>query len=111
VPLKVAPVSVIITPGIDGNSWHADRHFGANGNDKGSAGSTNGYASDKKHGTHERDSLNVSQGATARAIRGSCLFTTLSIFRRQGLSSINRQRYCCRSLRTSAWVLPVEINR
>jgi hypothetical protein len=59
---RVVPVTVIVTPGFHGNSWHTDRDFGANGSDKGSAGNTNGYASGEKYGTHERDSLNVSRG-------------------------------------------------
>ena len=75
------PVNVMITPGFDGDSWHADRHFSANGSDKGSAGSANGYASGEKYGTHERDSLNVSEEETARVVVGSCCFTNLSIFR------------------------------
>jgi hypothetical protein len=82
VPYRIVPVNaMIITPGFDGNSRHTDRHFGANGSDNGDAGSTNGYASGEKYGTHERDSLNIS-GVTARTAGGSCQSTHLSIFRR-----------------------------
>jgi hypothetical protein len=61
-PVRFVPVHVTITPGFDGDSWHADCHFGANGSDKGGAGGTNSYASGEKYGAHENESLMYLRG-------------------------------------------------